>query len=719
MSSTQIDKILNIYKRLCQIPTFVSARIIPMNLHAFTVQSIWSQKNMEKHSKQKFLKECSYNSQLELIAENMPVDITTELLTTFSKDEKLKAILRDVTVEGKSKQFIEIWDKQCLNKSYDLSAFDVHGDVYTEPTFHAFQWSNDNTRLLYVAETKLPKCEPFYKQKPKPKPKAEKSNDEEEPSRGTEYIYKPDWGEQLVGKHKSVVVVLNIAEDTIEPITTIPNDYFPAQVLWAPNDSDIIGVAYKLKTKYLGLYSCTNRESYIFQLKGKEFCKITSEGLFCTSPRISPNAQYLIWIERTINPAHNNVERLMYMNLDGEYKPEVLIDTVRKEAIIADGKKFYGLYNQNLPKHCWSVDSKYIFLSTPQRSIIKSYVVTLETKTITEIDNPDGTSLLIADVNKNYLALVKFALTKPSQLTVGKFDSALPNIGQLTLFKDTNAFSIPDGENLMFEHTEYLYETDESVKDFNFTYFGKNGGPDKSTPLIAVGHGGPHSSYCNMYYPDYVLLTLLGFGVLQINYRGSTGLGGDNVDYLLGKIGDVDVRDCVTAIDTALAKYPWLDPKKVNLYGGSHGGFLAAHLSGQYPEKFKSAVILNGVIDIASMYSTTDIPDWCRAGIGFSILEKIPQEGDAITYSNLLLKMLQHSPITYVDKVKIPTLVVIGTKDLRVPSFQGKLWYNRLIENNVPTKLLVYEDNHSLRKDNVDIDNSINVALWFIEQNDQ
>lgn len=54
------------------------------------------------------------------------------LLTASSKDEQLKAILREATVDGKSKQFIEIWDNQHLNKSYDLSAFDLHGDVYAE-----------------------------------------------------------------------------------------------------------------------------------------------------------------------------------------------------------------------------------------------------------------------------------------------------------------------------------------------------------------------------------------------------------------------------------------------------------------------------------------------------------------------------------------------------------------------------------------------------------
>lgn len=66
-------------------------------------------------------------------------------MTVLSKDAKLKAILREVVIDAKSKQFIEIWDKQHLIKSYDLSAFDVHGDVY----------SDCNTRFKYQKSVSL------------------------------------------------------------------------------------------------------------------------------------------------------------------------------------------------------------------------------------------------------------------------------------------------------------------------------------------------------------------------------------------------------------------------------------------------------------------------------------------------------------------------------------------------------------------------------------
>lgn len=71
-------------------------------------------------------------------------------------------------------------------------------------------------------------------------------------------------------------------------------------------------------------------------------------------------------------------------------------------------------------------------------------------------------------------------------------------------------------------------------------------------------------------------------------------MGSATVEYLQGKVGDVDVKDCITATQEAIKKYPWLDPERIGLCGGSHGGFLVTHLSGQAPvsdNKFLNLII--------------------------------------------------------------------------------------------------------------------------------
>lgn len=55
----------------------------------------------------------------------------------------------------------------------------------------------------------------------------------------------------------------------------------------------------------------------------------------------------------------------------------------------------------------------------------------------------------------------------------------------------------------------------------------------------------------------------------------------------------------------------WVDPGRIAVVGGSHGGFLAGHLLGQHPSSFAGAVMRNPVLDLSVMVHLSDIPDWC------------------------------------------------------------------------------------------------------------
>lgn len=101
-----------------------------------------------------------------------------------------------------------------------------------------------------------------------------------------------------------------------------------------------------------------------------------------------------------------------------------------------------------------------------------------------------------------------------------------------------------------------------------------------------------------------------GHAQLLVNYRGSIGAGEKSVHFLLGRIGDTDVSDCILATKEAIKKYECIDENKLILCGGSHGGFLVTHLSGQYPDMFKAVIARNPVTDVATMSVISDIPDW-------------------------------------------------------------------------------------------------------------
>ena len=159
-----------------------------------------------------------------------------------------------------------------------------------------------------------------------------------------------------------------------------------------------------------------------------------------------------------------------------------------------------------------------------------------------------------------------------------------------------------------------------------------------------------------------------------MNFRGSTGFGEEALNSLPGKVGVQDVQEVHQATLKALEKHSFLDKDRVFLFGGSHGGFLVTHLSGQYPDFYRAVSTRNPVTDIATMFTISDIADWTvvEAGLGDgSELEKIL---DAKT----LTAMYDCSPIKYVAQVKAPTLLLVGKVDRRVPPTQSIEYYRAL-----------------------------------------
>ena len=71
--------------------------------------------------------------------------------------------------------------------------------------------------------------------------------------------------------------------------------------------------------------------------------------------------------------------------------------------------------------------------------------------------------------------------------------------------------------------------------------------------------------------------------------------------------------------------------------------------------------------------------------VGLNYEEGMPRM-DSPESSDMFMKMFKASPIIHADKVKAPTLVCIGSNDLRVSSSQGKHWYHRIKANGVVTK---------------------------------
>jgi acylaminoacyl-peptidase len=216
----------------------------------------------------------------------------------------------------------------------------------------------------------------------------------------------------------------------------------------------------------------------------------------------------------------------------------------------------------------------------------------------------------------------------------------------------------------------------------------EHAGGDPKMPLVLQAHGGPHSCSNTSYSHIYAFLLSLGYAVLLVNYRGSTGFGSNLLQSLPGKCGTQDIKDVVQALQEVI-KLGAVDADRVVYSGGSHGGFIGAHLLGQYPEAVQAAAIRNPAVSLSSMIGSTDIPDWCYVEAGLPL----PKNGTSAYRApneEELVQMYRASASQYTKNIKAPVLLLIGAQDKRVPPSVGKEFYYALRAEGVKTKMLWY-----------------------------
>jgi dipeptidyl aminopeptidase/acylaminoacyl peptidase len=213
-------------------------------------------------------------------------------------------------------------------------------------------------------------------------------------------------------------------------------------------------------------------------------------------------------------------------------------------------------------------------------------------------------------------------------------------------------------------------------------------------------HGGPYTSRATLGFqavPQY--LAAHGYQVFMPNFRSSGGYGTAFMMRQRSDWGGQDWRDVSSGIDS-LIRAGLADSTRLGIYGHSYGGYLTAWAITQ-TRRFDAAGVLAGAVDLAGLYGQSDTHRY-RAWEFDGAPWETPENWKRM------------SPMTYVTRVKTPSLIEIGDNDARIPYPQGQQLYRALLMLGVPTEFVHYpREGHTVREPRHKAFGMMALLAWF------
>lgn len=194
-------------------------------------------------------------------------------------------------------------------------------------------------------------------------------------------------------------------------------------------------------------------------------------------------------------------------------------------------------------------------------------------------------------------------------------------------------------------------------------------------PLLLRVHGGPNAQDQHEFNFERELFAAHGYLVLAVNYRGSTGRGEAYQTAIYGDWGNKEVADLLAGVDH-LVRLGLADSTRLGIGGWSYGGILTNYTIASTP-RFKAAVSGAGSSLQLSMYGSDQYTLQYDTELGPPW--KNPEPWIRVSY-----------PFFHADRIRTPTLFMVGERDFNVPAAGSEQMYQALRSLEVPTQLVIY-----------------------------
>ena len=400
-------------------------------------------------------------------------------------------------------------------------------------------------------------------------------------------------------------------------------------------------------------YDFRNSEMYSIKINGSSLTQLTKRKGPDYGGVFSPDGKKIAYLGFTDKVQTYQINKLYLMNADGSAKKEI------KTAL-----------DRNMSSLKWASDGKGLYFKYDNFGNGKIGYISISGKTKKIADNLGGTTIGRPYGGGSYSLSktdrIAFTMTTPYHpADIAYYDGRKTN--RITSLNN-DLLSNRD----LGKINEIWYESSVDGRRIQ-GWIAKPPGFDsnKKYPLIVENHGGPISNYGDRFSPEILLYSASGYVVFYPNPRGSTSYGEEFGNLLYRNYPGDDYHDVMDGVDRLL-ELGYVDKNNLYVTGGSAGGIMTAWIVGK-TKRFKAAAVIKPVMNWISKTLVAD---------NYFYYANSRYKGQP--WENFE-EYWKFSPISLVGNIETPTMVMVGTYDLRTPPSEAKQLYHALKIRKIET----------------------------------
>ena len=546
------------------------------------------------------------------------------------------------------------------------------------------QWSPDGKSILFyngATQEEIAKAQRVAAS-PSPSPGASpKPEDRESDVRViTRAIYRSNGAGYVDNKHPThlwVVAAPRTGDEKVTPKQLTQGRFDDGNATWSKDGTQIYFVSDQTEEPY---YELPNTDIYSVPANGGSVTKLTSFDMGAGALSVSPDGKRLAFYASASKPVQSYTEPdLWVLDIAPNSQPKNLTGDFNFDVGSGVGGDNTAPRGGGGNPPIWSADGSRIFAVFAKEG--KANLGSFDSTTGRETDITSGNQAVVTV--RSVPGATKFALLISTPTRIGDLywlDATSGTPKRLTNIND-ELFSKLN----LTEPEEVWYTSFDGKKVQTWVQKPPDFDPNKKYPLILNIHGGPHSAYGFIFDHEFQWMAAKGYIVLYPNPRGSTSYGQEFGNIIQYRYPGDDYKDLMAGVDELL-KRGYVDEKRLGVTGGSGGGLLTNWTIGQ-TTRFAAAVSQRDIADWADWWYTADFtlfqPNWFKA----------PPFEDPEDYR-------VRSPITYINKVQTPLMLILGETDYRTPTGSGgEQMFRALKYRKIPTVMVRFpNETHELSR---------------------